>query len=206
MNRTNPSVERSRHTARAHLAAAALAVAATLGAHSTPAAAEDQLLYVGGSAGQANTKVGQIAFNESDLGWKLTVGTHPIGLLGAELSYIDFGKPTATYSGVNNEATTKGAVAWGMIYAPLPLPIFDVYGKLGLARLQANASAYLSGCSGPGPGCTLFAFNKTNTQPAYGAGAQAHWGPVAARIEYEHYQTTGGSPSLLSVGVIYSFL
>ena len=196
---TTPTIALARRCAT--LCLAALTLTAAGGAR-----AEDALLYLGGSAGQSNVKVGQIAFNQNDFGWKLTAGTRPISLLGAELSYIDFGKPSTTTFNVNSNASIKGAVAYGMIYAPLPLPLFDIYGKLGLARLQSSANAYPNGCTAPGPGCSLFNFNRTNTQAAYGAGAQVNWGAFAGRVEYEHYETTGGSPSLLSVAVIYKFL
>lgn len=188
---------------RRRAACAALVLLATAGAFATTAHAEDSLFYIGGSLGQANTKVGQIDFNKTDLGWKALVGTRPIPLLGAELAYVDLGKPSQTAGEFNQKATTKGLTAFGLIY--LPVPLVDVYGKVGAAKLQATASSTFAICPG-GPGCTPFSFNRKNTQPAYGVGAQMAWGPVAARAEYEHFQTNGGSPSLLSVGLIYKFL
>lgn len=171
-----------------------------------PAVADDSLLYVGAGAGQSNVKVGQIDFNKTDFGWKAYVGTRPISLLGAELAYLDFGKPTRTVNGVNNDASAKGVSATGLVYLPLPMPLVDVYGKAGFARLQATARAYAALCGTTGPGCSSFAFDRKNTQATYGLGAQLHWGSLAARLEYEHFQTNGGTPSLLSVGVFYGFL
>lgn len=187
-------------------AAVLLATLALGAAGTSPARADDSLLYVGGAVGQSNVKVGQIDFNETQIGWKALIGTRPISLLGAELAYIDFGSPTRSINGINNEASAKGASATGLIYLPLPLPLVDVYGKAGLARLQASANAYAANCGTQGVGCSLFAFNRKNTQPTYGVGAQAHWGAFAARVEFEHFQTAGGSPSLLSVGITYGFL
>lgn len=168
------------------------------------AAAETSLLYVGAGVGQANTRVSQIDYNTNDFGWKATVGTRPLSWLGAELSYVDFGKPDRTINGVYNSASINGATAYGLVYLPLPVPQFDVYAKAGLARLHTTANAAQTGC-GLGS-CPLFALDRNNTEGTYGLGGQVHFGPVAARIEYEHYETTGGSPTLLTVGVTYSFL
>jgi opacity protein-like surface antigen len=190
----------------ARLAAAALAIAAAALVLAPKAHAEDALLYVGGSIGQGNTKVGQVDFNKSDVGWKLTVGTRPIPLLGAEVSFIDLGNPSQTVGGYYQKATTKGETVFGLVYLPIPVPLVDVYGKLGLARLATTASSSYDGCQPAGPGCTPFSISRTNSQPAYGVGAQMHWGALAGRIEYEHFQTYGGSPSMLSVGLIYGFL
>ena len=210
MKTTNlPVAADTRRVARRRLAATALAVITCAAA--VPAQAEDALLYVGGSVGQGNVKAGQIDFNKSDFAWKATVGTRPISLLGAELSYVDLGKPAQTVGGTDlgsfdQKASTKGLTGFGLIYLPLPLPLVDVFGKVGLARLQTTASSTFTGCTPAGPGCTAFSLDRKNTQPAYGAGAQVHWGAVAVRVEYEHFQTAGGSPSLLSAGLTYGFL
>lgn len=192
------------------LAGAALLALALAGVAASPGAhAEDALLYAGGSLGEGNTKIGQDSFNKSDVGGKVFVGTRPIALLGAELAYVDLGSPTQTVGPAQGsyyqKASTKGASAFGLIYLPIPMPLVDVYGKAGLARLQTSASSTFTGCQPAGPGCTPFSLSRTNTQPAYGVGAQMHLGNLAGRIEYEHFQTTGGSPSLLSVGVVFSF-
>ena len=173
----------------------------------TTARAQDSLLYVGGSLGQGNSKVGQINFNKTDLGWKAIVGTRPVRWFGAELSYIDFGKPTATYALAQSSARTTGAAAYGLLYLPLPVPRTDVYAKAGLARLHTTASTYSTAgnCTVGNADCGLFAFDRKNTQPTYGVGAQVHLGDLAARLEYEHFQTAGGSPSLLTIGLTYSF-
>ena len=88
---------RQRAPAAAIAVIAVIAVSAALAA-STTARAQDSLLYVGGSLGQGNSKVGQINFNKTDLGWKAIVGTRPVHWFGAELADIDFGKPKDTYA------------------------------------------------------------------------------------------------------------
>ena len=176
-----------------------------LGAFSA-ANAQEALLYAGGAVGLANTDVGQIVFNQNALGWKAFVGTHPISLLGAEVSYLNLGSPNRTIQGIKQSASTKGMSAFGMIYVPQPLPSVDFYGKLGLARLQADANAYEANCGSSGSGCSLFSFSTKNTTMAYGFGAQAHWGAIAARLEYEHFHTAGGLPSMWTAGLSYGFL
>ena len=197
---------RQRAPAAAIAVIAVIAVSAALAA-STTARAQDSLLYVGGSLGQGNSKVGQINFNKTDLGWKAIVGTRPVHWFGAELSYIDFGKPKETYALAQSSAKTTGAAAYGLFYLPLPIPLTDVYAKAGLARLHTTASTYSTAgnCTVGNADCGLFAFDRKNTQPTYGVGAQVRLGDLAARLEYEHFQTAGGSPSLLTIGLTYSF-
>jgi Outer membrane protein beta-barrel domain len=191
--------------ARRRAAATAL-IAALSTSHA--ARADDSLLYAGASLGQGNTKVGQINFNKTDLGWKAVVGTRPLRWLGAEVAYIDFGNPKETYPLAQSRARATGAAAYGLFYLPLPLPLVDVYAKAGLARVHTTANSYSTTgtCTIGNPDCGLFALDRKNTQPTYGVGAQAHLGDLAARLEYEHFETAGGSPSLLTLGFTYSFL
>src|SRR3981081_1913014 len=124
------------------------------------AAAADPLgFYVGGAAGQATLRVDHavlrgnavdvavasnpFSFSKHATGWKLQVGLRPISFIGAEIEYVDFGSSSASYSGgsvhsyLSYQANTraKATTAFGVLYAPIPLPWFDVYGKAGLARL-----------------------------------------------------------------------
>ncbi|HVS76110.1 MAG TPA: hypothetical protein VHE11_04190 [Steroidobacteraceae bacterium] len=39
-----------------------------------------------------------------------------------------------------------------------------------------------------GPNNSLFALDRNGTSFAWGAGLQAHWGPIGGRLEYEHFQ------------------
>lgn len=190
----------------ARRAAPAVATILGLSLAAATARAEDSLLYVGGSVGQSSPKVSQINFYPHATGWKATVGTRPLPWLGAEMSYIDFGSADRTIDTVYNSTSTKGFAAYGLVYLPLPVPLFDVYGKAGLARMHSTAVANQTGCGTPSVPCSLFNLDTKNTQATYGVGAQVHFGPVAARLEYEHFQTVGGSPTLISVGLIYSFL
>ncbi len=190
------------------LFAAVLSLSTILG--STHAMAGNILgAYVGGSIGEADVRnpfalpvVGDFAGH--DFGWKAMVGLRPIPLLGAELSYTDFGSQSA-YVG---SASAKAAALYGMLYLPLPVPFLDVYAKAGLARVQQNVSGSNPGagtCPINFPNCALFSFSRNGTDAAFGAGAQFKFADWAVRAEYERIQASGGSPDLLSVGLTWTF-
>lgn len=174
------------------LAAAALALAVLL--PFAPARAADNGFYVGASIGRSNVKAGDVGFSAHDTGWKVTAGLRPIDLLGAEVSYVDFGTPKRDIGAVRVDSDTKGAAAFGLLYLPLPIPLVDVYAKAGFARLDQDITS------------SSFRLSRKHTDFAYGAGAQAHWGSLAVRAEYERFETEQGKPNLLSLGVTWTFL
>ena len=194
------------------------------------AIAEDLLgLYIGGSVGQSHLRANQLDFvgstypspapvsvSQSATGWKVFAGLRPISLLGAELAYTDFGHPTASqgppagfglaYSaGLRSKATT----AFGILYAPIPVPILDVYAKAGAARLQTRVDATGAfGCWPPllcAVGPVAFQRDQTDVRFAYGAGIQAKLSAIGVRLEYERISARGGDPDLLSLGVSWTF-
>ena len=94
-----------------------------------------------------------------------------------------------------------------MIYAPIPVPLLDVYAKLGVARLQMDVDA-TTFCALPpcvAMASAPFAFDRTNAHLAYGAGAQFKFSGFAARVEYERINAASGDPDLTSVGITWSF-
>jgi opacity protein-like surface antigen len=99
----------------------------------------------------------------------------------------------------------KGAAACAVAY--LPVTVVDVLVKVGLARVQNNLA-------GTGSFVTvgenvvkssLFRLDRTNTNFAIGGGVQYSIGPVAVRAEYQRFEASGGSPSLLTAGVAWTF-
>lgn len=99
----------------------------------------------------------------------------------------------------------KGAAAFGVLY--LPVPIVDVYGKAGVARLDSTVKGSIcSPCACSFQICrSSFQLNRTNTSGAFGVGAQYRYGSWAVRAEYERFNAAGGNPSLLSAGITWSF-
>jgi opacity protein-like surface antigen len=173
-----------------------------------PARADDPLgFYVGGAVGQARvdaTAPYVSGFRENHSAFKVIAGLRPISLVGAELAYADFGHPSHLNGFLLTDVTMKGAAAFGMLY--LPVPIVDVYVKVGLARLRSTATTTVV-CPSIGP-CPLIAtpgpVSRTNVGFAGGAGAQFKVGAFAIRGEYERFNAAGGHPGLFSLGLTWA--
>jgi len=159
-------------------------------------------LYAGGAFGQARVDASlpnAAQFSENHSAYKIMVGLRPIGVLGAELAYVDFGHPGHSNGPVVSDVTMKGETAFGMFY--FPVPVVDVYAKAGLARLQSTAGV---DC----PACAIVPFptmSRTNVSWAAGAGVQYKLSQFAVRGEYERFNAAGGNPYLLSLGATWTF-
>ncbi|MFL6604011.1 MAG: hypothetical protein ACJ8R9_22150 [Steroidobacteraceae bacterium] len=169
-------------------------------------------LYVGGAIGQGRVDAtapyffGQNHFRENHTAFKAIVGVRPIPLLGAEFAYVDFGHPDRRNGIVSTDVRMKGAAAFGLLHAPLP--IIDLYAKVGVARLQSTVTTFIE-CPEPFfcPAITAPApTSRTDTAFAAGGGAQFKLGSLTLRAEYERFQAAGGHPSLLSIGATWTFL
>jgi opacity protein-like surface antigen len=215
-----------------HICALVLAAIALLGPPGSSALADDLLgMYVGGSVGQSNVRASQLDFigpyppnpspapvsvSKSATGWKVFAGLRPISLVGAELAYTDFGHPMASQGApagfglaYNAGLRAKATTAFGILYAPIPIPILDVYAKAGVARLQTSVDAAGAfGCWTPLQ-CAAYPVtvhrDQTDARFAYGAGIQAKLSAIGIRLEYERISASEGDPSLLSLGVTWTF-
>ena len=154
-------------------------------------------------------------YDEHHAAWKVMAGVRPIAPVGAEIEYIDFGNPgygygyyNYNYYGQGDHPTATAAFAVG--YLPIPTPFLDVYGKVGVARLESDiTSSVNTGCA-PNGACpyspTFYQQHQWNTDFAYGAGIQAKFFPgLAVRAEYERISQTGGDPDAVTVGVTWTF-
>ena len=186
------------------------------------ARADDALgFHVGGAIGRSDVRANQefgsspLGFDEHHNAWKILAGLRPLSLVGAELEYVNFGHPGALLSapgalvGVQADAQAKGTAAFGVIYAPIPVPLIDVFAKAGVARIQTTVNAGVV-CTGLGSCPPILpiaplASNQTNTRFAYGAGVQVKLAAFGIRAEYERISMSGGDPDLLSLGVIWNF-
>ena len=208
-------------------------LAITLGGGVATAQASDPLgFYFGGGVGQAGLRVDHamlvgnavdvavasnpFSFSKHSTGWKIQLGLRPISLVGAEVEYIDFGNPSASYSGgsvhdfLSYQASihAKAATAFAVLYAPIPVPLLDVYGKAGVARLHTTTTA--TGTFGCLADCPLFGnvtFHRDDTAArfAYGLGVQMRLGRFSIRGEYERISASTGDPDLFSIGAIRNF-
>jgi opacity protein-like surface antigen len=167
-------------------------------------------LYVGGAVGESQVDANVPTageFKENHSAFKVIAGIRPISLIGAEVSYIDFGHPNGNINDALSNVSQKGADAFGVLY--LPVPVIDVFVKAGLARIQSTAASVRVGfgtCTMAVPDCALFRLDRTNTSFAGGVGAQFKLGAWAVRTEYERFNAAGGNPSLLSLGLTWTFL
>jgi hypothetical protein len=148
------------------------------------------------------------------------VGLRPISLVGAEITYMDFGHPSGTVGTIplggavpiSGDVKMKGSAAFGVLY--LPVPVIDIYVKAGLARLQTTENVtfrlpapYATCVIEGGPSCQFSKrYDVTNTGLAAGAGAQFKFGSLPVRGEYERFSAAGGNPSLFSLGLTWTFL
>jgi hypothetical protein len=119
------------------------------------------------------------------------------------------GPPAGFGLAYNAALRSKAATAFGIVYAPIPIPILDVYAKAGVARLQTRVDAAGDfGCWPPllcAVGPVAFHRDQTDVRFAYGAGIQAKFSAIGIRLEYERISVSGGDPDLLSLGVTWTF-
>src|ERR1700729_465527 len=180
-----------------------LATLVLLAQPSSKAVAGDLLgLYVGGAIGQSRVEGTETAcqcdlfqeivtekFDKTHLAFKGVLGARPISLVGAEIDYIDFGKPDGQAFGFPASASIKGVAAFGVLY--LPVPVVNIYLKAGVARLESTVK--YSYC---GPCACNFCLNsiqldRTNTSGVGGLGAQYKFGSWAVRAEFERFNAAG---------------
>jgi hypothetical protein len=188
-------------------------------AHRVCAAGDPLGLYVGGALGESSVRVdesvfaGPPGFDAHRNAWKLLVGLRPISLLGAELDYLDFGRarfvgPVSSLgTALRGDAHPKATALFGIIYAPIPVPLLDVYAKAGVARLRTdlNASTYCAVSPCVVTVVAPLALNRTDTRLAYGAGVQFKFAAFAGRFEYERINASTGDPDVASFGITWSF-
>ncbi|MBS0387200.1 MAG: outer membrane beta-barrel protein [Proteobacteria bacterium] len=152
----------------------------------------DHGFYVGAALGQTESGLRDSNFNFKDRnqGFKVIAGIRALSLLAVELNYIDLGTSNV---GAASARTKAGA---GFVMGFLPIPLVDVYGKLGYVSWKTDASAP-----------SLGTFRTTGSDLAYGAGVQLHFGSLSARLEYEAFDAQAAAkPTMLSLGATYTFL
>ncbi len=150
------------------------------------AAAADTGLYVG--AGYVRAQVNNVfgttgyGFKIDDNAWKAILGYRPIPPFAVEANYVDLGHQSAGLLGGSAPFGHADARAFDISgVGLLPLGAVDLFAKAGGARWTLSGDLQ-------GPGNTLFALNRSGTSFVWGAGIQTHWGPIGARLEYEHFQ------------------
>jgi OOP family OmpA-OmpF porin len=134
--------------------------------------------YFGGSIGDSTLQFTddqtREKFDGDDTGYKLTAGYRIIDWVAVELNYTDFGKPVDRVFGVDLEADYSAVSVSALGMLPLGSN-FDLFGRLGVARLDANFRA--RGFAG--------SQSDKSTEPLIGIGAQFRANNFAVRLEYE---------------------
>jgi len=180
-----------------------LVVASCLALAGTAAHAADNGIYLGAAVlqSQIDDILGSnTGLDVDDTSWKIMAGIRPLDFIAAELNYMDLGDETASGLGGSLTGEAKAFSAFGILFLPLPVPLVDVYGKLGLARWETEGNANAGNVN-------LISLDDSGTEFAFGAGAQVRFGSLAARLEYESFDidNTDGA-DLYSLGLTWTFL
>jgi hypothetical protein len=150
----------------------------------------DTGFYIGGSLGDSMQQFDDSTFDvhSATTGYKFAAGWRPLSVFAAELDYTNFGR---AYSGINY-ANTDGTGLFALGF--LPIPMVDLYGKLGVVDWRTDAQS------------PFFGFHRTGTDLGYGFGAGTSWGSIGARVEYERYEVQHANDmGLASVGLVWTF-
>jgi hypothetical protein len=116
----------------------------------SPAHADGPLgLYVGATVGrgqeEANLAVipynNRLPFDVGHTAFGAVLGVRPMLHVGAEIGYIDFGQHADSLynNAISGNLSLKADTAFAVFY--LPLSDMELYGKVGVARLQSSANA-----------------------------------------------------------------
>jgi hypothetical protein len=203
---------------KSHVAAAVCLAGSALLLHA-PAYAQDPLgLYVGAGGGHSDVRTAVddfgtfTRFDASAGAWQAFLGVRPLPFLGAEINYSWLGDPSGPVLSSGNYSDTRQTAAGAFGVAYLPLGVFDLYAKLGVARLHTQATQdlteYPSCPVGVVPctaGTVTYRQDQWDTGGAYGVGAQVHAGPLAVRADYLRFDVPFGHPDALTLGLSLSF-
>ena len=173
------------------------------------AQAENGFFYLGGGVTNGSVTAnnnGYIAGGTRDLkktSWKAFAGVRPLNWLALEADYIDLGSGSISSSGTTYTDTTRAnSTAWAAYaigFLPIPLPILDFYGKVGVARWKLNST--LIDYSFVDKSQTILPRSYSGTDFAWGFGVQAHVKRCGVRLEYEGFDVDRKLATITSLSV-----
>ncbi|MFO1465269.1 MAG: outer membrane beta-barrel protein [Steroidobacteraceae bacterium] len=163
--------------------------------------AADHGIYLGAGLGQSKLdpdsrrlNFSELNYDDKDQGYKIIAGIRPLDVLGAELNYVDLGKTDG--SGIGGAIRADAKLVNFSVVGYVPLPFVDLFGKAGFARSESRFRE-----DGIG------SLKDNSTDFSWGAGVQAHFGSLGARVEYERFNLPRTDrASLVSLGVTWTFL
>ena len=184
------------------LLATLLSLAFCVNAH-----AGDNGIYVGGALSRtaidSSIDVFGIDFDDEDTAYKLIAGIRPFDSVSFEASYIDFGSAVfdnrdvvsdGVFAEIEAEAIDVQAVGY------IGGEVLEFFGKAGIVYWDADA--VLQG----GIGGIDLRDSDNGADLVYGAGIQAQFGSLAARIEYESFDVADADDvELWSFGLTWTF-
>jgi OmpA-like transmembrane domain len=147
-------------------------------------------LYVGGDVGASTEHFDGSTFNANahDTGYKINAGFRPLSFIAGEVSYVDLGRASAGIPYVDTTGVAISALGF------LPIPIVDVYGRIGV--IESHVSAHEPG----------YGFHRDGSDLTYGIGAGMHWGSIGARVEYQRFNIAGTTNmGLTTAGLSWNF-
>lgn len=179
---------------------------------STLSLAADNGVYVG--AGVLQSEYGLLnpdelqPFDDQDTGYKAILGFRPLDSFGVELNYADHGNATVP-SGIaciqlitvpcpiESDVQAKTLSAFAVGY--LAFPVVDLFAKAGATAWDFDVRGQ--------PASSGFFVSESGTEFAWGAGAQAHFGSLGVRLEYEQLNIIQGEKlGTVSLSFLYTFL
>lgn len=184
----------------AHLAAVTLSLA------SAAAVAQP---YVSGSFGTVKLNVdcaGTTSCDRTDTGFKLIGGYFFSPKLAVEVGYFDYGKAKASDSGLSSEIASS-AVGIGLAAHQNLAPQWDLFARLGVARMETKVSVAVSGGGSASD-------SATNAMPYGGLGLGYRLRPnMALELTWDTSRTKydknglneSASLNMFSVGMTFKF-
>jgi hypothetical protein len=170
------------------------------------ATAADNGFYFGLGASKSDFNI-EDALDNTDTGLKLIAGVRLLDSFGVELNYADHGKASVPSGvacialvGENCPDTSRVAAKTTAAYAVgfLDFPLLDLFAKAGLAKVDGKLTT---------PGQPAFRFSDDDTDLAWGVGAQAHFGSLGARLEFEQFKLFGDEKlRAISASFVYTIL
>ncbi len=176
------------------------------------AAAADNGFYLGVGALQSEYGLENPGnaqpFDDEGAGYKVIAGFRALDHFAVEANYADHGDATVP-SGVaciqlinapcpdtsEFQAKTLSAFVVGF----LPFPVIDLFAKVGGTAWEFEGQST--------PAFPAFSVDRDGTEFGWGAGIQAHFGSLGARLEYEQLNIIEDEKlGTISLSFIYTFL
>lgn len=178
---------------------AVLSIGIAGAAFTTAAKAADNGFYLGAGITQSKIDVdlGNVSsvanIDDDDNKFKIIAGVRPLDWFAVEVNYVDFGSVDGSFGPIRGEYRLKGYDAFAL--GLFEVGLVDIYGKAGLVRWDSEARI-----------TSLPSADDDGTDPAFGAGIQAHFGSLSARLEYERFNLDDADVDLITLGLTWTFL